>query len=143
MAVDLLAEIEVVLVEAGEPLHFGEIARRVLARGAWATRGQNPARIVNAYLSQHIRDQGEAARFRRVGRGLISLSAWYASQPHGPKLAVAPAPASLEEAQRLNAIPVALMTGEQLVALLVEHDLGVRREAQDLLEIGEAEDDGE
>jgi Restriction endonuclease len=34
------------------------------------------------------------------------------------------------EAERPNAVPVGLMNGEQLVALLVEHDIGVRRTAQ-------------
>jgi restriction system protein len=40
-----------------------------------------------------------------------------------------------EEASRPNAVPVALMNGEQLVALLVEHDIGVRREPHYLLEL--------
>jgi restriction system protein len=39
------------------------------------------------------------------------------------------------EAERPNAVPVGLMHGEQLVALLVEHDIGVRRTAHDLLEL--------
>jgi restriction system protein len=42
-----------------------------------------------------------------------------------------------EEAQRPNAIPVALMDGEQLVKLLIEHDLGVRRLQQYLIELPE------
>jgi restriction system protein len=45
------------------------------------------------------------------------------------------------EAERPNAVPVALMNGEQLVALLVEHDLGVRRTSHYLIELGEAEDE--
>lgn len=45
------------------------------------------------------------------------------------------------EAERSNAVPVALMSGDQLVALLVEHDIGVRRESHDLIELGEAEDE--
>jgi restriction system protein len=45
------------------------------------------------------------------------------------------------EAERPNAVPVALMNGEQLVALLVEHNIGVRRAPYDLLELGDAEDE--
>jgi len=45
------------------------------------------------------------------------------------------------EAERPNAVPVALMNGEQLVALLVEHDIGVRRKSYDLIELGEAEEE--
>jgi restriction system protein len=44
-----------------------------------------------------------------------------------------------EEAARLNAVPVGLMNGEQVVALLVEHDIGVHRSSHDLIELGEVE----
>jgi restriction system protein len=39
------------------------------------------------------------------------------------------------EAERANAVPVALMNGEQLVRLLVEHNIGVRRTSYDLIEL--------
>lgn len=37
------------------------------------------------------------------------------------------------EAARVNAAPVSLMDGDELVALLVEHEIGVRRSPQELL----------
>ncbi len=40
-----------------------------------------------------------------------------------------------KEAARPDATPVALMNGDQLVLLLVEHEIGVTRESHDLLEI--------
>jgi len=45
-----------------------------------------------------------------------------------------------QEAGRRDAVPVALMNGEQLVSLLVEHTLGVHRTVYNLIELGE---DGE
>lgn len=45
-----------------------------------------------------------------------------------------------KEAERLDAIPVALMDGEQLVQLLVENDIGVHRNRYDLIELGEDEE---
>ncbi|MGC8634755.1 MAG: restriction endonuclease [Candidatus Limnocylindrales bacterium] len=42
-----------------------------------------------------------------------------------------------EEASRVDRISVALMNGADLVSLLVEHQIGVRRTAADLLELGE------
>jgi restriction system protein len=42
------------------------------------------------------------------------------------------------EAERPNADPVALMNGEQLVALLVEHSIGVRRASHDILTLADA-----
>ncbi|MBX0330696.1 restriction endonuclease [Oscillochloris sp. ZM17-4] len=44
------------------------------------------------------------------------------------------------EAARPDATPVALMHGEQLVTLLIEHDIGVRRASYDLIELGEDEE---
>lgn len=46
---------------------------------------------------------------------------------------------AIEEAERLDATPVALMNGEQLVKLLVENDIGIRRASHDIIELGEAE----
>jgi restriction system protein len=40
------------------------------------------------------------------------------------------------EAERADATPVALMNGEQLVKLLVENDIGIRRTGYDLIEPG-------
>lgn len=45
-----------------------------------------------------------------------------------------------DEAARPDATPVALMNGEQLVTLLIEHDIGVRRSSYDLIELGEDEE---
>jgi len=44
---------------------------------------------------------------------------------------------AVEEAVRSDAVPVALMNGEQLALLLMENGLGVRRSAPDLFEIDE------
>jgi len=45
------------------------------------------------------------------------------------------------EAERANAVPVGLMNGEQLVALLVEHDIGVHRTSHYLIELGQPADE--
>jgi restriction system protein len=45
-----------------------------------------------------------------------------------------------EEAAKPTATPVALMNGTQLVNLLIEHRLGVRRTPHDLIELGEDEE---
>ena len=49
-------------------------------------------------------------------------------------------PGARQEASRPDAIPVALMNGEQLVNLLVEHEIGVRRESHYLIELGEGDE---
>jgi restriction system protein len=50
-------------------------------------------------------------------------------------------PGARIEAERANAVPVALMNGEQLVKLLVKHKIGVRRVPYELIELGDAEDE--
>ena len=49
-------------------------------------------------------------------------------------------PGARQEADRPNAVPVALMNGEELVGLLVENDLGVHKTALNLIEMGNADD---
>jgi restriction system protein len=47
------------------------------------------------------------------------------------------------EAERPNAVPVALMNGDKLVELLAEYQVGIRRQAHDLFELEEEEPDAE
>lgn len=46
-------------------------------------------------------------------------------------------PGACTEAVRPDAVPVALMNGEQLVVLLVEHGIGVDRRSHDLIELAD------
>jgi len=46
-------------------------------------------------------------------------------------------PGARREAERTDAVPVALMNGEQLVLLLTEHEVGVTRRSHEMLEIDE------
>jgi len=41
------------------------------------------------------------------------------------------------EAARLNAVPVALMNGEQLVALLAAYGIGVKRQSHSIIDLDE------
>ncbi len=49
-------------------------------------------------------------------------------------------PGAVEEARLPNKVPVALMNGDQLVTLLVEYNIGVRRTAYQLIELGETDE---
>jgi restriction system protein len=48
-----------------------------------------------------------------------------------------------QEAERANAVPVALMNGERLVTLLVEYRIGITRTSYDLIELGTDTDNEE
>jgi restriction system protein len=49
-------------------------------------------------------------------------------------------PGAAEEARRADRVPVALMNGDQLVALLVEHNIGVNHTSNQLIELGETDE---
>jgi restriction system protein len=66
--------IEQVLNDAGEPLHYKEITRRVLAGGLWQTDGQTPEATISAQLTIHLKKHGKNARFRRVDSGVYAMN---------------------------------------------------------------------
>jgi HB1/ASXL restriction endonuclease-like protein with HTH domain len=60
-------------MEAGEPLHYKEIASRILKQHLVRIRGRRPDRSVNARLSAEILKNGNASPFVRVAAGLFGL----------------------------------------------------------------------
>ncbi|MCD4671698.1 MAG: restriction endonuclease [Anaerolineaceae bacterium] len=80
---------EKVLLEAGEPLHYGEITQRMLKREWWQTDGKTPDATVNARITVDIKRRGELSRFMRTAPGIFALRQWglkeYARQKKNPK----------------------------------------------------------
>jgi restriction system protein len=85
----VLTAVETVLADAGEPLHYKEITKRLLNRALWTTTGQTPDATVNARLAVDIKQRGEASKFRRADKGVFALRAW---TPANPQLQPAPTP---------------------------------------------------
>ena len=103
-----------VLQQAGTPLHYREIAKRILEARLWATAGKTPAATVNAQLAVDVKTRGKASAFRRCGRGVFALNtergdpapAGSVVKTEDPSLYVAGAPAGetvsfTEAAQRI------------------------------------------
>ncbi|MDD5705170.1 MAG: HTH domain-containing protein [Kiritimatiellae bacterium] len=63
-----------VLQDAGKPLHYREITKRVLANGLWQTAGKTPDATINARLAVDVKKNGSASAFRRAGRGVFALN---------------------------------------------------------------------
>ncbi len=61
-----------VLLEAGKPLHYAEIARRVVQSKLWVTSGKTPENTVNRDINQEIMHRGKLARFVRLGDGMYA-----------------------------------------------------------------------
>lgn len=62
-----------VLLEAGGPLHYREITKRVLEKGLWKTSGKTPAATINAQIAVDIIKHRELSKFIRVGKGTFAL----------------------------------------------------------------------
>ena len=65
-----------VLADAGEPLHYKEISRRIIEQGLWETQGKTPERTVNANLGKDLQKHGENSRFQRTDTGIYALRSW-------------------------------------------------------------------
>lgn len=61
-----------VLRAHGEPLHYREIAARVVAEGLWRTAGKHPETAIAAALSVAVRADPKG-EIRRLGRGLYAV----------------------------------------------------------------------
>lgn len=72
----VLAEVEAVLAEAGQPLHTNEITKRVLARGVWKSEGKTPAATVHAQLAVNVKERRTASPFQRTAKGVFALRSW-------------------------------------------------------------------
>jgi len=65
---------ERVLRKVGKPMNCQAIMKRILARGYWESGGKDPAGILSGAITHEIADKGSASRFKRLGKGLISLT---------------------------------------------------------------------
>jgi hypothetical protein len=61
-----------VMQEAGGPLHYAEIARRIVQAKLWQTNGRTPENTVNRDINQEIMHRGKLARFVRLGDGMYA-----------------------------------------------------------------------
>lgn len=63
-----------VLREANEPLHYREIARRMIDQGLWTTSGKTPERTINSRLAVDIKTNGKHSLFRRAQPGIFAIN---------------------------------------------------------------------
>jgi len=63
-----------VLADADEPLSVKEIVALMLGRKLWQTSGKTPSATIYAAMTREIAAKGDAARFRKVGRGRFELA---------------------------------------------------------------------
>ena len=63
-----------ILEQAAEPLHYGEITKRILSQGLWHTSGKTPDETVNARLAVDIKHNGTASLFIRPSPGYYAVN---------------------------------------------------------------------
>jgi restriction system protein len=80
---DSLDAAEKVLAAAGEPLHYGEITRRILDQSLWQAGGKTPVATISARLSTVVKHHAADTRFVHCGPGIYGLRAWTAAPSPG------------------------------------------------------------
>jgi restriction system protein len=65
-----------VLVDAGHPLHYGEITQRAIERDLINPQGMTPEATMGAQLYSDIKSQGANSRFRKEGEAIFGLAVW-------------------------------------------------------------------
>lgn len=99
-----------ILKEAGKPLHAKEITQQIIDKDLWKNNIQSPTvQQVRGSLGVHE-------------QGLIITTSDFST-------------GAIEEANQPDKTPVGLMNGQQLVNLLMEYNIGVRRMSHDLFEL--------
>ena len=68
-----LRAVEQVLRESGQPLHSGEITKRILKSGLWKSKGKTPEQTVYSRLYSDIRTKKDESLFIQVAPGTFSL----------------------------------------------------------------------
>ena len=63
-----------VLQDAGKPLHYEEITKRILSARLWNTQGKTPEATVNARLAVDIKKKGASSSFQRTGGGTYTIN---------------------------------------------------------------------
>lgn len=94
-----------VLADAGKPLHYNEITKRMLERGLWTSNGATPAATVNAAIAVDIQQHGSAATFARAAPGVFGLRAWNTPTVID-EIEIVPAPVARAIQQDTAAVPI-------------------------------------
>jgi len=71
--------IDEVLASSTMPLHYSEIAEKIISDGLRKNLGATPSATVNAQISGSIKHEGDASPYIRVGKGIYALSSHIAT----------------------------------------------------------------
>jgi restriction system protein len=96
-----LAAARLILEQAGTPLHYEEITKRILASGLWQTTGKTPSATISAQLSTSIKKFGKASPFMHTSPGHYCLNSSPVQQVIDP-VAVKTIPSSIPTQKTLS-----------------------------------------
>jgi restriction system protein len=100
-----------VLTEAGQPMHYREIARQIQDRGLWSATGMTPENSVKAALYTDVNRDVEASRFRFAGAGMFALQ----HEEEAPAVAVPQWPAARFDPPTLGSMPLSFPNAAERV----------------------------
>ena len=76
--------IDKVLVASATPLHYNEIAERIIAEDLRKNLGATPAATVNAMISASIKHDGDSSPYVRISKGIFAMRAGVSGVPMVP-----------------------------------------------------------
>ena len=82
--------IEKTLGSSATPLHYNEIAERIIADGLRKSLGATPSATVNAHISALIKKDGAQSPYIRVAKGTFALAKSATTQPLAPTSKLTP-----------------------------------------------------
>lgn len=91
--------IDSVLGASATPLHYKEIAERIISSQLRSNLGATPAATVNAQISASIKHDGDTAPYVRVSKGTFALSKAVAAHPIPIKEKLTPTVEESEESE--------------------------------------------
>lgn len=93
------AAIDKVLGASTTPLHYKDIAEKIIADGLRSSLGATPAATVNAQISSSIKRDGASSPYIRVAKGTFTLAESSAATASPSKVRLTPAVEESEESE--------------------------------------------
>ena len=91
--------IDKVLAASGQPMHYKEIAEKIISDGLRTSLGATPAATVNAQIAVSIKKHGDSSPYMRVGKGIFSLAKKTTAAPSSKQIRELSADTADEEEQ--------------------------------------------
>jgi len=72
----------IILTESKKPLHYGELASKIIKRGLVNTKGKTPDQTLRSLIIRDIQKNGEKSPFVKTSMGHYGLNPKHSNKNH-------------------------------------------------------------